>query len=461
MQNTLLMQPPATAVPLVAVSEQTYPEWRRHQHETWQRWLDRTGFTGKAGSLAVMPGADQQPVAAVAGIDPETAPWQLASAAASLPRGDYRLEVDWDGHDLQRAALGWLLSGYRFDRYKDDTTAPAARLFIPDLPDLDGAWQQALAIALVRDLINTPANDMLPPQLAEAAQGLARQFGAEFRQWIGDDLLHNNFPMIHAVGRASSEPPRLLELCWGQAAAPRVTLVGKGVCFDSGGLDLKPANNMRLMKKDMGGAAHALGLARLIMATGLPVRLRVLVPAVENAVAGNALRPGDVLRSRRGLTVEIDNTDAEGRLILADALAAAGDEQPALTVDFATLTGAARVAVGTEVAAFFSNDEMLAAELATAAGRAADPIWRLPLHRPYRELLDSRVADIANASSNGYAGAITAALFLREFVPAESAWLHYDVMAWNLKARPGRPEGGEAMGLRATYEYLVSRFGNR
>jgi leucyl aminopeptidase len=300
---------------------------------------------------------------------------------------------------------------------------------------------------------------MMPEHLAEATQALGREFGADVEQIVGEELLTRNFPVIHAVGRAGAHPPHLIDLRWGNPNHPKVTLLGKGVCFDSGGLDLKPSNAMRWMKKDMGGAAIALGLARLIMSANLPVRLRVLTAAVENAVAGNAFRPGDVLRSRQGLTIEIHNTDAEGRLVLCDALAEASGEQPDILMDFATLTGAARTALGTEMPALFCNDEALASALAAAAEREQDPLWRLPLHSPYRDLLDSKIADIANASESPYAGAITAALFLKEFVPAGIPWAHFDVMAWNLKTRPGRPEGGEAMAMRATFGYLEQCYG--
>jgi len=299
----------------------------------------------------------------------------------------------------------------------------------------------------------------MPEQLANAMLMLGQEFGAQVEQVTGDELRTQNYPLIHAVGRASVHPPRLLDLHWGDEQHPKVTLVGKGVCFDSGGLDLKNASGMRLMKKDMGGAAHVMGLARLIMSAGLPVRLRVLVAAVENAVGGNALRPGDVIKSRKGLTVEIHNTDAEGRLILCDALTEAGSENPALMLDCATLTGAARVALGPELPALFCNNDDLAAGLLEAAEEEKDPLWRLPLHQPYREMLDSRIADIANASDSTFAGAVTAALFLRAFVPETIPGAHLDLMAWNTKARPGRPEGGEAMGLRAVYRYLRGRFG--
>ncbi|MCC7219649.1 MAG: leucyl aminopeptidase family protein, partial [Candidatus Contendobacter sp.] len=300
--------------------------------------------------------------------------------------------------------------------------------------------------------------DLMPEHLAETMQGLAQEFNATLEQTVGDELLSHNFPLIHAVGRASIHPPRLLDLRWGDPNHPSLTLVGKGVCFDSGGLDLKPSGAMRLMKKDMGGAATALGLARLIMSAGLPVRLRVLIAAVDNAVAGNAFRPGDVIRSRQGLTVEIHNTDAEGRLVLGDALTAAGSEQPDFMINFATLTGAARTALGTALPALFCNDEPLAAGLLAAAEREQDPVWRLPLHQPYRELLDSKIADIANAADSPYAGAISAALFLKEFVPEGLPWAHFDLMAWNLKSRPGRPEGGEAMAMRAVFSWLEQRY---
>ncbi|MGH6959389.1 MAG: leucyl aminopeptidase family protein, partial [Dongiaceae bacterium] len=314
----------------------------------------------------------------------------------------------------------------------------------------------ARAVFLVRDLVNTPAEDMGPAELAAAAEGVARAAGARLKVVVGDALLKANYPMVHAVGRASARAPRLIDLRWGDRG-PRIALVGKGVCFDSGGLDLKPSSNMLLMKKDMGGAAHVLALAQMIMATGLPVRLRVLVPAVENSVSGNAFRPLDVLRSRKGLTVEVGNTDAEGRLILADALAEACTEKPDLLVDCATLTGAARVALGTDLPALFANDDATAEALLRHGQAEDDPLWRLPLHRPYRKQLDSKVADINNVSAGAYGGAITAALFLAEFVEPAVPWVHIDMMAWNVSARPGRPEGGEAVALRALYALIAER----
>ena len=348
---------------------------------------------------------------------------------------------------------------YQFTRYKS-TDKVMARLAIDAACNAPAVKQQVEAIFLVRDLINTPADDMMPEHLASCMVDLASEFDARFRSLEGDDLLTHNYPAIHAVGRASDNAPRFLTLEWGQSDRPNVTLVGKGVCFDSGGLDIKNATGMRLMKKDMGGAAHALGLARLIMSAELPVRLRVLVPAVENAIAGNAYRPGDVVTTRSGKTIEVDNTDAEGRIVLADALSDAAEHDPALVIDFATLTGAARVALGTALPAMFCNDDCVANDLLSASDQVRDPIWRLPLHQPYRELIDSKVADITNSAQSPFGGAITAGLFLQTFVPEHVPWVHFDVMAWNVTAKPGRPEGGEAMGIRAVFQYLHTTYGN-
>ena len=445
-------------IPLIPVAESEADAWLERQDETVRRWLTATGFKMKPGSFNWVPGPDGRPRAAVVGVGNTNDFWALGGLPGSLPEGDYTIEAALEPRQLERLTLGWALGAYQFTRYKAPKRAPA-RLALDPACNAERIQRQVDAVTLVRDLVNTPAEDLMPEHLAEAMQALGREFGASVEQIVGDDLLVNNYPAIHAVGRASVHPPRLLDLRWGDPTHPKITLVGKGVCFDSGGLDLKPSSAMRLMKKDMGGAATALGLARLIMSAGLPARLRVLVAAVDNAVAGNAFRPGDVLRSRRGLTIEIHNTDAEGRLILCDALAEAASEQPEVIIDFATLTGAARVALGTGVPALFCNDEPLAAGLLAAAEREQDPIWRLPLHQPYRELLDSKIADLANATEASYAGAITAALFLKEFVPDGIPWAHFDLMAWNLKTQPGRPEGGEAMGLRAVFGWLEQRFG--
>ena len=411
----------------------------------------------KPGHFSLIPGIDGGLQAVVAWIQSADDLWALGHLADALPAGDYALNADFTPQQLERLTLGWALGAYRFTRYKAAKKA-CARLALNSVCDANRIERQRAAITLVRDLINTPAEDMMPLDLAEATATLAQRFGASIDQIVGDDLLARNYLLIHAVGRASIHTPRLLDLRWGNPDHPKVTLVGKGVCFDSGGLDLKPASAMRLMKKDMGGAATALGLAYLMMASELPVRLRVLIGAVDNAVSGNAFRPGDVLRSRSGLTVEVHNTDAEGRLILCDALTEASSEQPDVLFDFATLTGAARVALGTDIPAMFCNNDALAAGLLEAAQQQQDSLWRLPFHQAYRDLLDSKIADIANASESSYAGAITAALFLKEFVSDDIPWAHFDLMAWNLKTQPGRPEGGEAMVLRAVFAWLEQRY---
>lgn len=377
----------------------------------------------------------------------------VAQAALLVPAGSYHFIEPL----TQTAAVVWALAQYRYVDYKKQEILPRKLLLTQqDVPAINALVD---AVFLVRDLINKPANDLGPQQIAEVAQYLADSYQAQLEQWVGDDLTEANFPAIHAVGRASISAPRLVSLTWGQAHHPRVTVVGKGVSFDSGGLDIKPSSAMRWMKKDMGGAAHALGLAQWIMKSALPVRLQVLIPTVENAIGPNAFRPGDVLRMRNGLTVEIDNTDAEGRLILADALTKACEEQPDLLIDFATLTGAARTAVGTEIAAMFCNDDALAAHITNSSAAVADPVWRMPLFAAYEEQLYSSIADLANSSSSPYAGAIVAALFLQHFITPSTPWLHFDVMAWNVSNKPGKPEGGEAMGLRAVAEYLLRRYG--
>jgi leucyl aminopeptidase len=384
--------------------------------------------------------------------------WALAGLADMLPEGSYRLDPVPEGAEPTRLALGWALATYAFARYHAKPASGAALVW-PAGADRGRVERLARAAFLARDLTNTPAGDLGPEELAQAAVRVAEEGGACHRVIVGDDLLGENYPTIHAVGRASTRPPRLVDLVWGDPAAPKVTLVGKGVCFDTGGLDLKPASGMRLMKKDMGGAAIVLGLAQAIMDARLPVRLRVLLPCVENSVSGNAMRPTDIIRTRKGLTVEIGNTDAEGRLILCDALAEASTETPQLLIDMATLTGAARVALGPELAALFCNDDKLAAALLDAADAEEDPMWRMPLWRPYRKMIDSKIADLNNVSEGPHAGAITAALYLQEFVEPGIPWAHLDVMAWNPQSRPGRPEGAEATALRALYAHISRRFG--
>jgi leucyl aminopeptidase len=376
--------------------------------------------------------------------------------AGNLPAGDYRF--DNAPHDAKLAALAFALGSYRFVRYRK-REEKQARLQIPAQVDGGSLTRTVEAVWLARDLINTPANDMGPPQLEEAARALSARHGASVSAVVGDELLAQNFPLIHAVGRAADRAPRLIDMTWGDPGHPKVTLIGKGVCFDTGGLDIKTEAGMLLMKKDMGGAACPLALADMLMGRGAKLRLRVLIPAVENAISGNAFRPRDVYRSRKGLTVEIGNTDAEGRLILADAIALADSETPELIVDMATLTGAARVALGPEVVPFYTDDDELAAGLARTAQAESDPLWRLPLWRPYDQLLDSKVADLNNVSAGPFAGSITAALFLRRFVTQAKAWLHCDIYAWNPTGKPGRPEGAECQAARALYAYLTERYG--
>ncbi|MEO0878408.1 MAG: leucyl aminopeptidase family protein, partial [Pseudomonadota bacterium] len=354
----------------------------------------------------------------------------------------------------RHTALGWLLGTYRFTKYKS-APSPAARLVAPEGVDVAAVSRAYDAVRRVRDLVNTPAGDMLPDGLEACAREIAQAHGADINVTVGDALIAENFPMIHAVGRASDVAPRLIDLVWGDAKAPKVTLVGKGVCFDSGGLNIKGAGGMGLMKKDMGGAAHVLALGAMIMAAGLNVRLRVLVPAVENAISGNAFRPGDVLPTRKGLTVEIGNTDAEGRLVLSDALSLACEEKPDLLISLATLTGAARIAVGPELAPFYTDDNALAEAISREGAREADPVWRMPLWRPYDAMLSSSIADCNNISSNAFAGSVIAALFLNRFVEEGARWAHFDIYAWRPKAAPGRPVGGEAQAIRALFNVIA------
>ncbi len=447
----------ALARPVTLLPAARYPGWLVAQPDALQGWLQATGFEPKPAATALLPAPDGGLAGALLILSEPVEPWDFAILPARLPAGDWRL--DWAGSPAEtgKAALGFALASYRFERYRKRDAKPV-RLALEDAPELRGSEAIAEAVWLARDLINTPASDLGPAELAEAAGAVAGRFGAAFRTVEGDALLTENFPAIHAVGRASPRAPRLVELVWGEPDAPKLTLVGKGVCFDTGGLDLKPSQNMLLMKKDMGGAAVTLGLAQAVMALAVPVRLRLLIGAVENSVSGSAFRPGDVLQTRKGLTVEIGNTDAEGRLVLADLLAEGDRERPALMIDCATLTGAARVALGPDLPALFTPDDELASDLLAAGHAAFDPLWRLPLHSPYREMLESPVADLNNAPSGGLAGAITAALFLKEFTLETKAWAHLDIFAWNPKDRPGRPKGGEATALRALLALILARF---
>jgi len=447
------------AIPLSLVAVNDYENWLQDQNKFSQNWLSNTGFKGEAGQWSLIPAEDGRP-SRVLFLYGALDTWTLGMLPKALPVGRYRIDTDLEAEQLFQLNLGWGLGSYSFDRYKkpEAKQQDLARLVCEDAQLRERIESMVNAVFLVRDLVNTPAQDMMPQDLSFVARELADQFGAEFNEIVDDDLLEENYPAIHAVGRASQHVPRLLELIWGEADAPRITLVGKGVCFDSGGLDIKPSSAMRLMKKDMGGAAHALGLARMIMSQQLPVRLHVLIPAVENAISGDAFRPGDVLQSRKGISIEVDNTDAEGRLVLCDALTRAQEDEPELLIDFATLTGAARVALGTEVPALFSRDRLLAHELMDRGEAWKDRVWQLPLVDDYHVMLDSKIADIVNSTAGSFGGAIAAALFLQEFINEEQDWLHYDLMAWNMRERPGRPEGGEAMGLLGLFDYLSSRY---
>ncbi|MBI1207198.1 MAG: leucyl aminopeptidase family protein [Azospirillum sp.] len=458
MLTTLRAKPGADTTPITPLTRDGLDAWLAGQPATVAAWVAGIAFAAEPGTIALVPGESGRLGRVLIGVSDTEDVWTYAGLPDRLPPGSYRIDQELPPLAATRAALGWALGSYAFTRYKKADKVFAALVWPKgaDRADVDRA---AAATTLVRDLINTPAGDLGPAELADAARALAEEFEAKLKISVGAELLEQNYPLIHAVGRASPRAPRLIDLVWGRKSDPKVTLVGKGVCFDSGGLDLKPSSNMLLMKKDMGGAAHALGVARMVMMAGLPIRLRVLIPAVENVVSGDAFKPLDVVRSRKGLTVEIGNTDAEGRLILCDALAEADREQPDLIIDFATLTGAARVALGTELPALFCNDDTLAGDLLAAAEAAADPLWRLPLWHPYRRQLDSKVADLGNVGSGAFGGAIVAALFLETFVSKGVPWAHLDLMGWNTKGRSGRPEGGEAMGLRAVYGLLDQRYG--
>ncbi|KTD00176.1 aminopeptidase [Legionella geestiana] len=442
------------ALPVELVNKVQWEALRATLPQSVQNHLKASQFEAGVGELGRIPDENGMTVRYLLGTgDQDDIALAMAYMASRLPPESVVQVTTALG---QREQIIWALAQYRFDAYKAQTAKP--RKLVVDADMLPEVLREVQAIFLVRDLINRPTNACGPSELSDVLKELAATHGGLFEEWVGEALLDANFPAIHAVGRAAADAPRLLSLTWGEVHHPRVVLVGKGVCFDSGGLDIKPSSAMRLMKKDMGGAAHAMGLAAWIMASRLPVRLHVLVPAVENAISANAYRPGDVIRMRNGLTVEIDNTDAEGRLVLADALSFGCEQEAALIVDFATLTGAARVAVGTEIAAFFCNDEMLAADLSRASADAEDPLWRLPLFAPYKSLLDSSIADMVNSGASPYAGAITAALFMERFVKKRTPWVHFDVMAWNVTNKPGKPEGGEAMGIRAVAQYLKQRF---
>jgi leucyl aminopeptidase len=453
---------PATtsATPVTFVTASDWPALKERLEAPARAFAEAAGFEPKAGRHLLLPSAGGGLSGVLFGLDDDEAPFKdpflPGSLPVALPAGTYRFANA--PHDARLAALAFALGAYKFTRYRKPDSKEI-KLVVPDGVDAADLSRIVAGVTLARDLVNTPANDMGPAELHEATRLLAEKHGAWLEAVVGENLLIQNFPLIHAVGRASSRPPRLIDLRWGDKSHPRITLVGKGVCFDTGGLDLKPDSAMLIMKKDMGGAAAVLALAHMIMARGLKVCLRVLIPAVENSVSGSAFRPLDVYPSRKGTTVEIGNTDAEGRLVLADALALADEEEPDLLIDMGTLTGAARVALGPELPPFYTMDEALAADIARCATAERDPVWRLPLWPPYDSMLDSKVADVNNVSSSSFAGSITCALFLQRFVSKAKAWAHFDVYAWNPSTKPARPEGGECQAARAMYALLAERYG--
>lgn len=457
------------SIPLELLSKNTLDKYLNKQNEQVCNWVTQTGFDAESRTFCLIPNKNGSLFTVLVGIDEsieqglDSCLWAIADLPKQLPAGDYHIgdnsELNWGVEDKNLAAIGWGLGHYSFNFFKkdflDEKPKPLLRVKEDDLLVINAFVD---GFTLVRDLVNTPANHMMPQDLSELSQELAQQHQASFDEIIGGDLLTEDLPAIHAVGRASAHDPRLLKLEWGSDEHPKLVLVGKGVCFDTGGLDLKPSKFMRNMKKDMGGAAHVLGLAHIIMGLNLPVHLQVLIPAVDNAVSGDAYRPGDIIDTRSKKTVEIDNTDAEGRVVLCDALTLACEQSPDLIIDFATLTGAARVAVGTEIPALFCNSNDLTQAFVRSSENTGEIVWPLPLHHDYRYQLNSDVADICNSSTSGYGGAITAALYLNEFIEEGIDWAHFDVMAWNTRDRPGRPKGGEAMGLMAVYDFLQQRY---
>lgn len=445
------------ATPIQLIEKSGFESWLASQTDAIRTAVQAQKFEGNTGDFAILPGEKPKDWSVVAGVADakKLSIWSLAKLSDILPEGCYRL-TDIDAGD---AMVGWMLGQYRYQEYLSEPKSTGARILLVKEPGrIAGSALQATATALVRDLVNRPAADMGPNALEAETRRVAKSYRAEVAV-IGGDALESGYPLIHAVGKAAmrEHAPRLIELHWGDDRHPRVAIVGKGITFDSGGLDIKPASGMRIMKKDMGGAAHALALAEMIMAAHLPVRLHLLIAAAENSISGNALRPGDVIKSRKGITVEIDNTDAEGRLVLADALAKAVEDKASLIIDFATLTGAARTALGPDLPAMFSNQDEVAEGLLVASKTVQDPVWRMPLWAPYSEMLDSDIADTAN-SGGSFAGAVTAALFMQKFIPDDTAWVHLDTFAWRPTSKPGRPKGGEALGLRAVFRYLTDTY---
>lgn len=459
---TFLTKKTARSLAIIPVNSATLPAWLKKQTAAVQAWIASSGYTGNGGAMLAVPDKDGRISCVLYGVDKDDSLYTYAALPAMLPKNDagYFIDARMDAARATSAALGWALGSYQFTKYKPSRARNFAALVWPEKADRDAVTRTAEAMYLVRDLVNTPSNDLGPEEIANAAENLLLDAGAKISVIVGKDLVKQNYPAVYEVGKGSPRLPRLIDIRWGSAKNPRVTLVGKGVAFDTGGLNIKPGSGMFLMKKDMGGAAHVLGLAHMIIAAKLPVQLRVLIPAVENSTDGNSFRPSDIINTRKGLTVEVGDTDAEGRLILADALAEGSREKPALLVDFATLTGAARVALGPDLPAMFSNDDKTAQALLESAGRTEDPVWRLPLWQPYKDSLSSRIADTSNIGGS-FGGTITAALFLEKFVDKDVPWVHLDTYAWTGGNRPGRPEGGEALGMRAVFDMIQKKFGQK
>ena len=437
-------------LPIIPLSKDDLSQWCKKQRKEIQSWVLTTGFKASPGETCLISGLDGRLEKVLVGVSDDVNIWDCSNLSQELPEGTYRFQSK-KSSDIERWALGWALGSYHFDRYKGTKSVKKTKLFVPQSSKLESIVQ---SIFLTRDLINTPAEDMSPADLENTARGIAKKYNAKINIIIGEDLRKKNYPAIHAVGRAvktTKQAPRLIDFKWGNTSHPKLTLVGKGVCFDTGGLNIKTTAGMKLMKKDMGGAANVLGLAGMIMSHKLPIRLRVLIPAVENNISGEALRPLDVITSRSGKTIEIGNTDAEGRVILADALTEACSEDPDFIINLATLTGAARIALGTSLPALFTNDDKFARTMSKVGTLEQDPIWRLPLWTDYKDMIKGMAADLTNSPEGGYGGAITAALFLEEFIKPETKWAHIDLMAWNLTSKPGRPKGGEAMAIRSIF----------
>lgn len=450
---------PESSIAITLVSTSELESWKKSLTEPQTNWLEENQFKAAAGETLVFSDQNGSIGNVVAGTGKEEYdPWLFSQIAGALPKGFYHLETTLDDMDADIAAFGWAMADYKFDHYLKEKSQTKAILSVPGNCDLSYVSSVVRGTTLARDLVNTPTCDMGPPELADVANELAARFGAKIDITVGEKLLKKGLNTIHTVGRAAEKAPRLIDIRWGNENAPKVTLVGKGVCFDTGGLDIKPSGAMLTMKKDMGGAAHVLGLSQMIMESGLNVCLRVLIPAVENNISGNAFRPGDIIKSYMGTTIEVGNTDAEGRLVLCDALALASEEKPEIMMDFATLTGAARVALGTDIPPYFCDDRALSEEILKYSIDEHDPLWPLPLFKPYKKLLASNIADLNNVASTGFGGAITAALFLQHFVGDNIPWIHFDVYAWNASNRAGRPKGGEAMGLRTVFQYLSDKY---